>query len=33
MPFRHTDAPIDVIGIECGNRIKRTNERLTIPLI
>jgi hypothetical protein len=33
IPFRHADASVVVIGIDRGNRIKRTNDGLAIPLI
>jgi len=29
MPNVYADASVNVIGIDCGNRIKRTNESLT----
>jgi len=33
MTTRHADASVNAIGIDCENRIKPTNEGLTIPLI
>ena len=33
MPFRHADVSATSFGIDCGNRIKRTNDRLPWRLI